>query len=236
MQTIDNTGAHPPKTPTRLDRWFVALERFNTIVVAAGLTLLLLGVSWAVLDLLRERLSATEKSVQAPGHSAAPIPGEKQGLTVRTLELNPQPATLVLELLGHQQGKGYESSRYHEVRNLLFLTPGEGQARWLFEDRQLVLARVEAVQDQQSPVQALLIETHVKDAASEVRDVYLVRPDGSGRTRVLEGIEKTLSRKKVGPELHLLYQRTDAVRLARHALPGLQQLSDQEVARLSPVR
>lgn len=224
-----------------MDKFIVYVQRFNTLVIGAGLLLLVAMATWGGFEGTKSWLRSEKKTVEAP-KSNGQKGDRKETFFLRPTEFSAADGVLVFRLQSNGEGRAYDEGSAMHTRNLLFFRETGEKPRWLFPDQTLVLSRIEAHKSGAGEEDTLLIETEprwrseAKGDSRQTRDVYLVRMDGSGLQKVLAGVEQTLSHKMVKGQLQIVYQSADAVRIARISLRELQTKSDVEVARIETLR
>ena len=221
-----------------VERFFVYLQRFNSLVIAFGLLGFLGLAAWGGIEAVKTSLRNETKSVQVPQTEAIPQEA-KECFVIRGTDFSLSSGSVVFKLLSPAGGRAYEEGRAMDTRNLMFFRVGDGASSWMFADQSQTLEKIDVFKTDKSGEEFLFVESRPQVKSREagerpsLRDLHMVKADGSGHTRLVEGVEQTLSRNLVGDELHLVYQRSDSVRFARISLKDLRQISDVEVVKMT---
>lgn len=219
-----------------MERFFLYVKRFNTVVIAVGLLGILGLVAWGGAQAGREILRSEKKTIDVP-RTGAETTEVKETFILRPTDFASNDGTPVFRLMLKGEGRSYEEGRSSDVRNLLFFRDGKENSKWLFPNQSQVLNRFESLKGDAGE-EILYLETapakgDVKsDSKQGLRSVYLVRMSGEGLEKALSEVEMTLRHRVVKDQLEIIYQNSDAVRLAKYSLKNFQKLSDIEVARI----
>ena len=219
-----------------MERFFLYVKRFNTVVIAAGLLGILGLVAWGGAQAGREMLRSEKKTIDVPrsGQEATEF---KETFILRPTDFSSKDGAPVFKLMLKGDGRSYEEGRSSDVRNLLFFRDGQEKSKWLFPSQSQVLNRFESLKGNAGE-EILYLETEPakgnekSDSKLGSRSVYLVRMSGEGLEKALSEVEMTLRHRVVKDQLEIIYQSSEAVRLAKYSLKNFQKLSDIEVARI----
>lgn len=219
-----------------MERFFLYVKRFNTVVIAAGLLGILGLVAWGGAQAGREMLRSEKKSIDVPRAGDEDI-AVKETFILRPSDFASKDGAPVFRLMLKGEGRSYEEGRNSDVRNLLFFRDGQEKSKWLFPSQSQVLNRFEPLKVDAGE-EILYLETEPAkgnektDRKQGSRSVYLVRMSGEGLEKALSEVEMTLRHRVVKDQLEIIYQNSEAVRLAKYSLKNFQKLSDIEVARI----
>lgn len=219
-----------------MERFFLYVKRFNTVVIAAGLLGIIGLVAWGGAQAGREMLRSEKKTIDVPrsGEEATEV---KETFILRPTDFSSKDGAPVFRLMLKREGRSYEEGRSSDVRNLLFFRDGTEKSKWLFPSQSQVLNRFESIKGD-ADEEILYLETEPakgnekSDSKLGSRSVYLVKMSGEGLEKALSEVDMTLRHRVVKDQLEIIYQSTEAVRLAKYSLKNFQKLSDIEVARI----
>lgn len=143
--------------------------------------------------------------------------------------------------------RGSLSSGYggNEMRNVVFLDPGYGQARWLFADNDGMVGEVKRLcvcpEDRNDPVIALYVESTKADSngdgaldADDKSVPALVRPDGRGYAELSKPVDRVLDNElsSDGAYLGLLVEDGGKLLYRRYAIATFRPVSEQRVTEI----
>jgi len=212
--------------------FFKQLRRFNALLPAMTIALLVIVVAWAYYS--DRRNAVTVPSVIPPNTDTASAKLEIWPTGIDASD------TLVMKVVARSaEGRAYERATAETV-NLVFLRNGADAANWLFPDQSLVISSLHALIDGNNTL-AIYMETGArprdgrdsKDRVSPLVDLHLVSSDGLRHLKLLAGLDRVISHRLYGHTLQLVYQQGQAVKSMRIALPGFEVISDQIVANLA---
>lgn len=137
--------------------------------------------------------------------------------------------TLETERRGGKFSSGYSGG---ETRNVLFLIGDDMVTRWLYPDHQNLIENISVLKDREccndeSKAVAILFVTKPVDSnqngmldSSDLSQLSLSKPDGSGLTIISEGIENILQHRVLddGKILMVLTQNGNTLSLAKYSL------------------
>lgn len=214
---------------------FLAFARtFNTLLPVLIVLLLVLLTGWGFVE------SSMRKT---PGLSTVLGPGVEHEPSRTTYILKPanipeQEGIAFFKLVSRKEKHTYAEGWSGEIRNLLVLKPGVEQATWLFPDQSLELKNIVELSGRGASFKALSIQALKPSTGNlgERVDLYLVSYDGSGLTRVLEGLDEVVGQTSYQDEVRVIYQKDDAVRSARISLSGRKVVSDTKIAGIEQIR
>lgn len=219
-----------------MERFFLYVKRFNTIVIAAGLLGILGLVIWGGAQAGREMFRSEKKTVDVP-RVGEEVKEVKETFILRPTDFASRNGAPVFKLISKGDGRSYEEGRSTYVRNLLFFREGQEKSKWLFPNQSQVLDHFETLK-WDAGEEILYLETEPakgnekRDSKQGSLSVYLVRMNGEGLANVLSEVEMILRHRVVKDQLEIIYQSSEAVRLAKYTLKNFQKLSDIEVARI----
>ncbi len=152
---------------------------------------------------------------------------------------------LEVEAEADNGGKGLSSGSYgpdYRTRNLIFLEPGNGNARWLFDANEQSIRKTEMLSvdtdDRPGPVLAIYIEVERglnagSDAEHEVTPA-LVRTDGSGYVELGKPVSRILDQSVSadGKTLGLLLEDQGKLLYREYSMESFSQTSEKLITRL----
>jgi len=154
----------------------------------------------------------------------------------------------MLKFCANEQSSGvFSSDGYNsEARNVLFLSGSQKTAHWLFPTHKNLILLTAQLQegingyDYKHPTKALFFEYVTEDTNGDGKlshqdhiIVAITKPDGSGMTDVLQGVDKVLSYNMLDEKtLSIVYETGKFMRHARVSTVSLAKESDQEIIKL----
>jgi hypothetical protein len=118
------------------------------------------------------------------------------------------------ELVVYRSGAGFSSGGYSEIRNILFVEPGETAARWLLSDHDHVIAEnSDVVKHEDEPKTSSTVATAVlvkkRNPDLEATDGRLLLFDPSGRTvvEVADGVRRMHAATLLRDDVAVLFER-----------------------------
>lgn len=133
----------------------------------------------------------------------------------------------------------------NQIRNILFLTGKEKEARWLFADHKRLILNVSQLRDErrdliESPTKALYFEFVEVDnnndgklTASDSINIALTQPDGTGFLEILKNINRVHSHDILDKEfLSIVYQKSNTIRHAKFTIKSRKLVVDQQILAL----
>jgi hypothetical protein len=222
-----------------MDKLFVIIARINHILLLLaliGACILMVLAVWT--DNRWERRGAIEV-VGEETASSSPI-----YLHLGQIENIAGADTQMMTLQAHEEsGELYSGSGYSsEIRNVLFLSGTEKHARWLFPKQNNVILVERQLSEssdntKENPTRALYFEYVAEDTNNDgmlsdqdLSTVALAKPDGTGFTTVLSGVNNVLSSEMINDtQFSIVYQMGKIVRHARFSVTTLTKEIDQEI-------
>lgn len=219
-----------------MERFFVYVKRFNTIVIAVGLLGIVGLVAWGGAQAAKEMFRSEKKTVDVP-RTGSEVSEAKETFILRPTDYASNEGAPVFRLMLKGEGRHYDESRNSDVRNLLFFRDGKEKSKWLFPNQSQVLNHFESLKGAgEEGVLYIEAEPSIGNEKNNSnqgsRTVYLVRMNGEGLEKALSEVELTLRHRVLKNQLEIIYQSSDAVRLAKYSLKDFQKISDMEVARI----
>lgn len=228
----------PEKRSVVMERFFQTIGKINQLLFLV----VLLGVGALVIFLAFESSHWRERNSVAlaeTGAEKAPV----VSFTFSTLEEIHGTQVQMMELKTESSRSKMSSGGYgDQIRNLLFLTNGEKDPRWLFNDHKNLIIKNEQLteipySEKERPARALYIEFVDEDTNADKllsdddkRNIALTKPDGKGFLEVLHKVDKIFSHHLPDAEhLSLIYQKDGHVKHASFSLADFSLLQDQEI-------
>jgi hypothetical protein len=212
------------------DKLFFYLHRFNALLPAAVLLLLVCLLGWA---LLSSQGSSPARQIIAPlGASST----DKGTLRVQLAHFDGGQDTLIFLVNAIPTRQGYEG-RDNETRNLLFVSTNKEKAQWLFPDQEQTLSRILTLDIASDSAKAIYIETKKRtagDGDTKLKKVTLslVLSDGSKLTTLIPDADEVMGHRLRDDDLQVTYQKEDAIRSMRISMTDFKVRSDRLVVSL----
>lgn len=212
------------------DKLFFYLHRFNVLLPAAALLLLVCLLGWAFIS--SQGLSPARQIIPPLGASAT----NKDALRVQLAHFDGGQDTLVFLVNTSPIRQGYEG-RDSETRNLLFVSTNTEKAQWLFPDQDQILSRIVPLDSANDSAKAVYIETKKRSAKhgdSKLKKVTLslVLSDGSKLTTLISDADEVMGHRLREDDLQVTYQKEDAIRSMRVSMTDFKVRSDRLVVSL----
>jgi hypothetical protein len=221
-----------------MERFFQIVKRINQLLVL----LLLLGMAGLMIFGVFESSrwnNHNSVEVAETGAEKAPV----ISFTFSSLETINGSDVQVMELKTDKvRGKFSRNGLENQVRNLVFLTDGEKEPRWLFKDHKNLIVKNEQLTEipygeKMRPTRALYIAYVDEDtngdkflSEDDQRNIALTKPDGKGMTVVLSKVDKIFSHHLSDAEhVSFIYQKNGSVKRASFLLTDFSLLQDQEI-------
>ena len=115
---------------------------------------------------------------------------------------------VILKYVKRKEKLGYGEDWSGDIRNLLFIGPGDSGAKWLFPDETLHLVDVREWPDKNASIKAMSIVARNVDRESRDNrvSVYVVKADGGGLKRVLTEVEEIMGQSYHNEHLRIVYR------------------------------
>lgn len=213
-----------------LESLIALIYRWRLGLLLSGV--LLIGAVWWFDEAPKADVPSAEAGVPAMSFSEGePVRGTDVQLLRLTLRTEPEK---------------FSSSGYGlEVRNALLLVGPDATPHWLFKNNQSWVRRLQQLSgDPDDPedgdTAALYVEYVSTDTNGDQRlsssdrfNVAVAAPDGTNFQTLLSDVQQVFSHVVTEEdELTVVYQKADAVRQARFALPSGKLLADKEVVKV----
>jgi hypothetical protein len=218
---------------SRSQRVFRYLWRVNAVLILVAAGAITFGVGALLVAEFGSR-AAMKREAEAGIAVAGPQADPRLSLAPATV----LPGTQIIraQLMLYRGGGGFSSGGYSETRNLLFVEPGEKQARWLLRDNQHVISdNPDIVVNEDDPKAKRILATAalVKPSADQL-DVakgrlILFDPAGKRIVEVADGVRKIHTASVVDGEVSLLYERDRRLVLARYDGASLARRSEEQI-------
>jgi hypothetical protein len=222
-----------------MERTFLIISRLNSVLFL----LLLLGAGIGLASMTFAGHAWQQRGAIDVVNTTAPSK-KPVHLQLERVENIAGSDAQMIQLSTRDESSVPSSGYAQRTRNVLFLGGAEKQARWLFKTHRNLILSGEQLRldrpDADEPARALYFEYVAQDSdgdgtltEADRSSVALTRPDGSGFTEVLTGLNRVLAHQlKDAQHLSVVYQRGAVVRHARISLATMKVDSDQEVVTL----
>jgi hypothetical protein len=217
---------------TRSQKFFRYLWRVNGILIflaaaAAIISIATLLISEVVQRVAWHRQAAAGVPVAAADTSASLSLGQPLAMAgTNVLRIN----------LSTNGGTGkFSSGGYSEIRNILFIEPGQKAGRWLLPDNDHVISTTSDISDERDNKERRAIATAVpvKSASAsletEVGKLLLFDPSGKNVVQVAENVREIHLASLSNGKLTILYERDRHLVLAEFAPESLAKGSEQQI-------
>jgi len=216
------------------EKFFLYIHRFNTLIPAGGLVLLICLVGWSFIS---SQGHSRGKQIIPP--AGASVEAE-DALRVHLAHFDGGAGNLILLVNANGAKRGYEG-RDNETRNLLFVSPDQEKAQWLFPDQNQILSRILPLDSENDTTRVIYLEIQKKvgsdeDSKSKKVTLSLVKSDGSKLTTLISDADEVMGHRERGNDLQVTYQKDDAIRSVRVSLNDFKIKSDRLVVSLSAVK
>jgi hypothetical protein len=216
------------------EKFFLYLHRFNTLIPAAGMLLVICLVGWAFIS---DQGISRGKPIIPPAGAAVPA---EDVLRVHLAHFDGGADNLVLLVNANGEKTGYEG-RDSETRNLLFVSTDKEKAHWLFPDQNQILSRILPLDRSSDNTRVIYLESKPRAPAGGTSKnskvtLSLVRTDGSKLTTLVSEADEIMEHRERGDDLQVTYQKDDAIRSMRISLGDFKIKSDRLVVSLNAVK
>jgi len=218
-----------------MDRFFGWINRINSILFLLVLIGVGIGTYLAVSEYRQAfaRYELPDESTDATDEPAKPA----VRLTLGEVDHIYGTDTSMIRLFSEDAGGRTGSGRNERMRNILFLSNDGQHATWLFEKHTNLLTDVDDLRLPDQPTRALYFEAVLTDSDGDgelneydLSAVALARPDGSGFTKILDGVDRVLSHEQIDDHhLAVVYEIGAAIWYARFDLDTFAKLSEQSL-------
>jgi hypothetical protein len=213
---------------TRPQKVFRYLWRVNAILILVAAGAVTFGVGAFLVSEFTSRAALRRQAEAAPAVGVAEI-DSRLLLSQATVVAGTPVMRAQLHLYGN--GKGYG-----EIRNVLFIEPGEKTARWLLSDNHHVVSDWSEIVDDDGPREKRIVATAllVKPASGEPDFVkgrlLLFDPSGKRVVEAADGVRRIQVVSVAKGEITLLYERDRRLVLATFDADSFANRSEQAVA------
>jgi hypothetical protein len=218
---------------SRSQRVFRYLWRVNAVLILIAAGAVTFGVGALLVSEFGSR-SAMKREAEAGLPVAGPQADPR--LTLAPAIVLSGTHVMRAQLMLYRGGGGFSSGGYSEIRNILFLEPGDKAARWLLQDNQHVISEnPDIVADEEDPRAKRLVATAalVKPASDQVEvakgRLLLFDPAGKRTVDVADGVRKLHVASVVNGEVSLLYERDRRLVLARYDAATLTKRGEEQI-------
>jgi len=223
----------------RKSQVFRFIWRANAVLILAGglCALLLVGI----LAVTQLKWMSRERHVDAVANTdVGGKVDEKLSLGSATRIIG-QPWLLVRLSSDQRYEQGSFSKSADAARNYAFVAPAE-PTRWLYDHNRFLILDANQIpgtnyDDNDEPTALISFLVVEKDSDNNGRltgndDGVLVftRPDGTGRTTVLEGVHTILSEQRTGEEILVLYEGASGYGSVVFSLKDFSQLRQEKIS------
>jgi hypothetical protein len=138
------------------------------------------------------------------------------------------------DLLMHHESGGFSSGGYAETRNILFIHPGEKQARWLLpDDKRIIVERSDVVSVEEEAKfkrtvgTVVLVKPREVDRQTGNGQLLLFGPSGAPVVPVADGVRALHVAALSGSQVTVLYERDRQLVVAQFDVSSLAKLQEQ---------
>ena len=220
-----------------MSKWqkvFRYLWRINAILIVVAAGAMTLGVGALLVGQFGANSARTREAESGPlaaGGTSDPR------LFLGQASVVPGSSFMRADLLLHHDGGGFSSGGYAETRNVLFIDPGEKNARWLLPDDKNIIVEssdVMANDDQSKPKRTVATVALVKasdgDRQTGKGRLLLFGPSGTPIVEVADGVRALHVATLSGEQITVLYERDRQLVVASFAAASLAKLREQAMA------
>lgn len=216
------------------ENFFRYLQRFNSLIPAGALLLLIGSLGWAFVS---DRGLSRGRQIAPP---AGVNVSSEEKLRIQSANFDGDANNLIFLVNADGPDGDYEG-RSSETRNLLFVSTDSEKARWLFQDQKQILHRIVPLQNSSNVAQAIYIETKLpvagdKKSGHQKTTLNIVKSNGSKLTPFVSNVEDVMGYKENNNDLQVTYLKDNAIRSIRISLLDFTIKSDNFVVSLGEVK
>jgi hypothetical protein len=215
---------------TRWKKAFRYLWRVNAILILVAAGAVTFGVVAYLVSEMAGRAAAHREAAAAP-----PVAGAKADFRTSLSQPSFVAGTAVMRAHLYRHSGGAFSSGSSEIRNILFIQPGEKSARWLLGDDQHVIEMTDLADgDEYSRTRRMVATAVLVKPTEDDRDVaggkvLLVDPPGRRVVDAAVGVRKIQMVVLRSDEITLLYERDRRLVLATFDAGTFARRNEQEI-------
>lgn len=207
----------------RLGRAFILIRRINSLIPLGAILVVSAVLSYsAINDYFKPH------SFIAPSDSSNDT---KSSLRLHRHEFVDASKVWILSLDDvSSQHLSYETYS-KKTKNLLLASSVSGVSHWIFPDQSNEIHAFEIVKDRHGSISAIYLNTSQElNTRDGLEDVYLSHPFRGPAAQILSGIQNVVDRRVIEDEMHIIYMRSNELRVARASLVTFKLLSDFPIA------
>jgi hypothetical protein len=219
------------------NRFFVIINRINSVLL---LVVFLLAAGGLIVTFFMESQWRRSRSIEVQDKSEQGKT-EKINLRLGHIEQVHGAPIQFVRLETETKGGKFSSGGYPDVtRNIMFLTKGLKQARWLFPKHHFVIKAIDQLREKEGyekkdPTRALYYEVIKEDSNGDGKlseddnsVVAVSKIDGSGYVELISGLQRTIGHQTVnqGTELAVLIEKNGRVLYMTYSLKNFAKTSE----------
>ena len=215
---------------TKIFRWIWRINALLILVAAGAITS---GVGRLIVSDFGARSVSQQDAAVGPKVAANQ---EEAGLILWHATVVTGTPTMRANLVARHGGSGFSSGEYNEIRNVLFISPGEKNARWLLPDHDHVIVERDDIDkaDDASKRHAMVATAALvksRGAIDETAVGRLLLFDSTGRhiVTVADGVRALHTATLSSNEIAVLYERDRRLFLATFDPESLEKRHEQQI-------
>ena len=192
-------------------RFFRWVWRLNAILIFVAAGAITFGVGVLLVTELGARSAWRQEATAGPVVAAG---GDDSNLVLGRASVVQGTTMMRAELVVYRSGKGFSSGGYSEIRNILFIEPGDTTARWLLSDHDHVIAEnSDVVKHEDEPktsstvATAVLVKKRGLDLEAAGGRLLLFDPSGKSVVEVADGVRTVHAATLLDDDVAVLFER-----------------------------
>lgn len=218
----------------RWQRAFRYLWRINAVLILVAASAITFGVGALLAAQFGASTARTREAESGPLASAGT---SDPRLFLGQASVVPGTVFMRADLLLHHEGGGFSSGGYAETRNILFIDPGEKQARWLLPDDKHVIVETSDVatneaegKPKRSVATVALVKAMDADRQTAKGQLLLFGPSGTPIVQVSDGVRALHVAALSGEQITVLDERDRQLVVALFAVASLVKQQEQTMS------
>jgi hypothetical protein len=212
-------------------RVFRYLWRVNAVLILVAAGAITFGVGALLVDQFGVNRARSREAEAGPLAAAG---ASDPRLFLGQASVVPGTAFMRADLLMNHEGGGFSSGGYAETRNILFIHPGEKQARWLLpDDTRVIVERSDVVsgeddaKSKRTVATVALVKAREVDRQTGTGQLLLFGPSGAPVVPVSDGVRALHVAALSGSRITVLYERDRQLVVAQFDVSSLAKQQEQ---------
>ena len=219
----------------RAQRFFRYLWRIDAILILVAAGAITFGAAALLFQELGENV-AMRRNANAGVPVASPDAAEPRlNLSLDHAEAIAGSPVLRANLFVNQEGKGFSSSGYREIRNVLFIDPNQGTSHWLLPDNDHVIMEHSDLTDERDPLRhrvvasVVLVKPRSNESERTTGRLLLLDSNGTNIVEIAKDVRDMHVATLEASELRILYERNRRLTLAVFDAASLVKKREHEI-------